>query len=291
MNCLLVDDEPGIREGLAALLRRRGHVVRTATDVGSALDAVLGSRFDVVLTDWRLPDGVASPILAACGCPAIAVSGHPDEVERAPNVVEILTKPVGPRKILECMDGLAPESVTRKSAGPHPPADPLESLPLDTRACLEAGIALLGPSRCEIRDDGAFATLVCPVPDFSAAARLEPLGGDPRVFERDGEFTLEWRIYRDARPDGCAIVGARDAWPENGALAVDFDGCDGIDPTRFLDMVARARARSAGGGIVHFLNVPPRLRFSAEVSGKGRDMPKRTAPGPRIRGARSTLWS
>ncbi len=31
-SILIVEDEPGIREGLAALLRRKGHQVRTAAD-------------------------------------------------------------------------------------------------------------------------------------------------------------------------------------------------------------------------------------------------------------------
>ena len=50
MKCLLVDDEPGIREGLAMLLRRRGFEVTTAGDCAAAAAALDAQNFDVVVT-------------------------------------------------------------------------------------------------------------------------------------------------------------------------------------------------------------------------------------------------
>ena len=59
---LLVDDEPGIREGLAALLRRKGHEVRTAADCAaetpafrkiSSVSAVSAAMLSTVLSDMR----------------------------------------------------------------------------------------------------------------------------------------------------------------------------------------------------------------------------------------------
>jgi DNA-binding NtrC family response regulator len=48
---LLVDDEPGIREGLAMLLRRRGFEVHTAGDCATAAERLANQTFDVVVTD------------------------------------------------------------------------------------------------------------------------------------------------------------------------------------------------------------------------------------------------
>ena len=77
MRCLLVDDEPGIREGLAMLLRRRGFEVVTAADCAAAQACLDEQSFDVVVTDWRLPDGVALAFLRDCEVPAIAVPANP----------------------------------------------------------------------------------------------------------------------------------------------------------------------------------------------------------------------
>lgn len=58
---LVVDDEPGIRETLAALLEDEGYLVSRARDGMEALSAVENRRFDVILTDVRMPrlDGMA----------------------------------------------------------------------------------------------------------------------------------------------------------------------------------------------------------------------------------------
>ena len=58
---LVVDDEPGIRESLAEVLRDAGHVVEVAVDGTSALAALEVHDFSLVITDLRMPgaDGLA----------------------------------------------------------------------------------------------------------------------------------------------------------------------------------------------------------------------------------------
>lgn len=57
---LVVDDEPGVRKGIAQVLRDQGHVVRTAADGNEALDSLAQAAPNLVLLDVRLPgrDGV-----------------------------------------------------------------------------------------------------------------------------------------------------------------------------------------------------------------------------------------
>lgn len=101
MKLLLVDDEPGIREGLAALLRRKGHEVVTAGDCARATVLLSDGDFDLVLTDWRLPDGLAESFLIGIPCPAVAMSGHPEEIVGYPALCEVLTKPVMPNRLVD----------------------------------------------------------------------------------------------------------------------------------------------------------------------------------------------
>lgn len=69
MDILLVEDEPQLADQVSRSLVRAGHNVSKAVDGPSAVDAVVNSRFDLVLLDVNLPgfDGfeVLSRIRAA----------------------------------------------------------------------------------------------------------------------------------------------------------------------------------------------------------------------------------
>jgi DNA-binding NtrC family response regulator len=58
---LVADDEPGVRESLAEVLRDAGYIVQTAADGAAALKALEEHDFGIVITDLRMPgaDGLA----------------------------------------------------------------------------------------------------------------------------------------------------------------------------------------------------------------------------------------
>jgi CheY-like chemotaxis protein len=285
MKCLLVDDEAGIREGLASLLRLKGHDVRTAGDVAAAMRQLQQDEFDAVISDWRLPDGTAEPLIRAATCPVLAVSGHPEEIPPLPNLGAVLQKPVTPPQLLARLAALvaAPVDVLPAVATPD--------LPADVAQVLAAAQALLGAVPAEICDDGTFVVLRAAPPDEFVLSQLELLGGDLRVLTRSGEPTLELRLFRDGRPDASVpVVGADAAWPAAAELAIDFAAA-ATTPLTFLTLIDRAVQRARVGDHVHFLNVPDHLRFFAEVSGRGHDMPKRAKPGPRLPEVLANLWS
>ena len=60
-NILIADDEPGVRESLAEVLRDAGYSVHAAADGTEALEALEQHDFAVVVTDLRMPgaDGIA----------------------------------------------------------------------------------------------------------------------------------------------------------------------------------------------------------------------------------------
>jgi len=64
-SILVVDDEPGMREVLEIMLRREGHAVSCASNVGGARKALAESPFDVVISDIRMPDGTGLEVLQA----------------------------------------------------------------------------------------------------------------------------------------------------------------------------------------------------------------------------------
>ena len=60
LRVLLVDDDPDIRKFVGASIRDQGHVVTEAVDGAEAFEHLVATRFDVVVSDIRLPrhDGI-----------------------------------------------------------------------------------------------------------------------------------------------------------------------------------------------------------------------------------------
>ncbi|MBZ5538602.1 MAG: response regulator [Acidobacteriia bacterium] len=56
-NVLLVDDEPGIQFGFSRYLSKTGFVVREATTLTEAMEALSNGSFDAIILDINLPDG------------------------------------------------------------------------------------------------------------------------------------------------------------------------------------------------------------------------------------------
>lgn len=281
MRVLLVDDEPGIREGLAALLRRRGHDVRTAGDCDAAAAALADGEFDAVVSDWRLPDGTAARFVAACTCPVIAVSGHPEEVEAFASVREVLTKPVAPTRLLEAL----------AACQSHAPVDVCE-LARDVRHVLAAAADCLPPgSATALDDDGTFVTWSTEYRGDGPLARLERLGGDLRVVGPEGNRRIELRLCRDGRPDpGMPRVRPDDAWPDVPELAVDCRG-SAISRERFAACLRLAGERLAAGRRVHFLDIPPAFASLASDWEAAHGVPMRDPVGPRLPAVLADLWS
>lgn len=280
MKLLLVDDEPGIREGLAALLRRKGHEVLTAADCASARSHLDGGDIDLVITDWRLPDGRAEDFVARSPCPVIAMSGHPDEVEGHQAISLVLTKPVAANRLLDVIANFGERDVVMA-----PP-----TMPRDVAVLVErAQAAMAGGATVE--DDATFITLRGPLPDETVLPTLQRLGGDMRVLTPHGLPVVELRWCRDGRPDlDVVVVAPGQPWPDADEFAVDFDGIE-LLPGQFGECIDRAGAVRAAGRCVHFLNVPESLLSWASDQGRADDMPMRAAVGPRLPAVLADLWS
>ena len=282
MKCLLVDDEPGIREGLAMLLRRRGYEVVTAADCASASASLRAESFDVVVTDWRLPDGTAGTFAGACACPVLAVSGHPDEVDRSGAIRDAIAKPVRPDALLTKIGELV------SSSGP-----PLEELALsrDVQAVVDDLLTQL-PADADVscHDDGTFVVVRVALAD-GRVPEVVVRGGDARVVGSGTSRALELRLCRDGRPDVDLPVVPIDAtWPEHDAFGLDCQDTV-ADRDTFARWCAAVAERNAAGGRICLLNVPARLDSTTAGWGTTHDMPMRARVGPRLPAELTELWS
>lgn len=64
-SILVVDDEPDLRTLYELTLLREGHQVVAAGDLAQARECLAQQRFDVLITDMRLPDGLGLELLHA----------------------------------------------------------------------------------------------------------------------------------------------------------------------------------------------------------------------------------
>lgn len=63
---LIIDDEPNMRRILTLILQEDGHTVAEAAGVTSALEMLAADRFDLVISDKKMPDGDGFDVLAYC---------------------------------------------------------------------------------------------------------------------------------------------------------------------------------------------------------------------------------
>lgn len=62
-SILVVDDEPDLRTLYELTLLREGYRVETAADIAQARQMLAHNRYEVVITDMRLPDGFGMELL------------------------------------------------------------------------------------------------------------------------------------------------------------------------------------------------------------------------------------
>jgi two-component system response regulator AtoC len=103
---LVVDDEVGMRETLAAILEHHGYRVWSAPDGETAFSAVQEKDFDVLVMDIRMPgrDGVS--VLEELGTPprVILMTAYASEdrlrAAADANVFAVLSKPFDMNRML-----------------------------------------------------------------------------------------------------------------------------------------------------------------------------------------------
>jgi CheY-like chemotaxis protein len=118
VRLLVIDDEPAVREVSCECLRLLGYDVEAARDGADGLAQLARERFDLVVTDLRMPqldgwDVLESARAIAPGMPVIMVTGTAmdEDLERARAYgVRLLSKPCDLSELKAAVrDSLAPQ--------------------------------------------------------------------------------------------------------------------------------------------------------------------------------------
>jgi two-component system response regulator PilR (NtrC family) len=105
---LLLEDEADVRELFHLGLRTSGYVVEIATTIAQALQRLAANRYDLVITDLRLPDGDGLQVAdraADLGSKTFILSGYlfhlpAGTAERH----DLLMKPIRPRELIAAVE-------------------------------------------------------------------------------------------------------------------------------------------------------------------------------------------
>ena len=110
---LVVDDEPELRDVLAAFLEDGGHTVVRAADGAEALRRLEQESFDVVLTDLSMPGMSGWQVAETCRerdlrCLVGVVTGWGDQLDpervRREGIAFVIAKPFEAAEVLRCVD-------------------------------------------------------------------------------------------------------------------------------------------------------------------------------------------
>jgi len=109
---LVIDDEPGIRDILSAILTRQGVEVHTAQSGEEGLQKVQSHSYDIIVTDLKMPglsgDEVLEQVKRIKGnLPVVAMSGTPWLMGDS-DFDGLLTKPFGKKALLDMIKSLVP---------------------------------------------------------------------------------------------------------------------------------------------------------------------------------------
>jgi DNA-binding response OmpR family regulator len=98
---LVVEDEPDLGELLATSLKMAGYEVDFVTDAATGRRRLESIRYDLVISDWRLPDGDGLALVdhaADLGAKTMIISAYLFQISDAPQRHEYMMKPMRPRE-------------------------------------------------------------------------------------------------------------------------------------------------------------------------------------------------
>ncbi|MFT4266947.1 MAG: response regulator, partial [Xenophilus sp.] len=136
---LVVDDEPDLRTLYEMTLLREGYRVEAAGSVAEAWQHLEAGRFDAVITDMRLPDGLGMELLhrlqrqqRAERCVVMTAYGSAENAVEAlkAGAFDYLTKPVDLKQFRAVVASAVHEQATAPRPAPAPPGAAPEPAPV-----------------------------------------------------------------------------------------------------------------------------------------------------------------
>ncbi|MDR2560241.1 MAG: response regulator, partial [Holophagales bacterium] len=112
IKVLIVDDDPGMREGMALSLKRAGFICYQARSGEDALNMIRPGAFDAVVTDFKMPGGMDGHELTARlraldpSLPVLLVTAYGSNIGKEAmrlGAFDYLSKPFSPAELVSAV--------------------------------------------------------------------------------------------------------------------------------------------------------------------------------------------
>lgn len=134
---LLIEDDPTFAKIVTTFLTKKGYEVRSASNLQSGQQLLSSEKFDLLLLDYRLPDGIGLELIAKMGTqfpvlPVVIITSF-DDVRTAVKSIqsgafEYIIKPINPDELLLVIES----ALTKKE-----PSKKRESAPQKTQSFIK----------------------------------------------------------------------------------------------------------------------------------------------------------
>lgn len=110
-SILIVEDDEDLATELSGILEAEGYAVTTVPTMAAAKEVLAGNGVDLLVLDYRLPDGTGADLIAWLGAQrrsqdTVVITGYPEEVlARMPyiSIEDTLVKPFEPDALLRTL--------------------------------------------------------------------------------------------------------------------------------------------------------------------------------------------
>jgi DNA-binding response OmpR family regulator len=178
---LIIEDEVGIAESLAYLLRQEGFGVRQTARLGDGREAA--ARSDLIILDLMLPDGSGLELLrdlrTTARTPVIILTSRHSEVDRVVGLElgadDYVVKPFSPREVVARVKAVLRRTTPEVEAPVAPDGQPLIQVDPDKRQATIGGKAL---SLSKIEFDLLACLASSPGRVFTRVRLLDEVWGD-----------------------------------------------------------------------------------------------------------------
>jgi two-component system, NtrC family, response regulator PilR len=180
---LVIDDEPDLRTLYEFSLQREGYTVHSAQSVAQALEALQTQRYDAVISDMRLQDGLGLDILKFLTqnqrserCIVITAYGSAENAVEAlkAGAFDYLTKPVDLKQFRSAVAQAVQSSATAEQplSGQTPPAQPTQ--PVSAHATVPAILPLTSAKAASVQPEVDDSVNTLEQAMLKAATRAKP---------------------------------------------------------------------------------------------------------------------
>jgi CheY-like chemotaxis protein len=114
LRILVVDDEPSVGNTIKMLLKFDGHDVEATNSSKEALAMFESGRFDLVFTDFTMPEMNGNQLAAAIKAgvpdqPVVMITAHAGTLHKSPDVDFVVGKPFRLENLREAIAKVMPE--------------------------------------------------------------------------------------------------------------------------------------------------------------------------------------